>query len=99
MKSFAPTADTVNVAVSAASQTVNLGRPDQVRVMNNGSATVWCRLGASGITVSASNGFPVAPGATEVISVPAKFASADVFAAVIAGGATGSIYFTPGTGI
>lgn len=99
MKSFAPTADTVNVSVSASSQSVNLGRPDQVRVMNNGSATVWCRLGASGITVSGSNGFPVAPGATEVVSIPGSLASADVYAAVIAAGATGSIYFTPGTGI
>lgn len=99
MQAFFPTADTESIAVSAASQSINLERGDQVRVMNNGSATVWIRFGASGVTVTTANGIPVPAGAIEVFSVTPGLASADLHVAVIAAAATGSIYFTPGDGI
>jgi hypothetical protein len=99
MRSFNPTADTESISVSASSQALNLERGDQVRVMNNGSATVWIRFGASGVTVTAANGMPIPPGAIEVFSVPMNLVNADVYVAAIAAGATGSIYFTPGDGL
>lgn len=99
MKPFAPTGDTVNIAVSASSQRVAIGSCDQVRVMNNGSATVWCMIGDGTVTVTATDGFPVGPGVTEVLSVPNSLIGDAPNVAVIAAGATGSIYFTPGTGI
>lgn len=99
MEPFIPTADTVSISVSAASQSVGLGSPDQIRVMNNGTATVWVKFGASGVTATTAAGFPVGPGVVEVLTIPRNLVNAPVFAAVIAAGATGSIYFTPGDGI
>lgn len=101
MKPFIPMpAATVNISVSAASQSVSLavsGGPQQVRIMNNGTATVWVNFGLSGVTAALATGMPVGVGVTEVITIPDYGATA--YAAAIAAGSTGSIYFTPGEGV
>lgn len=98
MEAFIPTpAATVNISVSASSQSVSLayrGGPRPLRIMNNGTATVWVNFGLTGVTASTTTGMPVGPGVTEVITLPDYGATA--FAAAIAAGSTGTIYFTPG---
>lgn len=89
-------AATANVDVSSSSQRVQFASgtgAKQVRMMNNGSATVWVELGDVTVTAVATTGFPVGPGVTEVLTTN------ETYAAVIAAGSTGKIYFTPGTGI
>lgn len=97
MTPFAPaTAETKSISVSASSQRVQFGTATnmkQVRVMNNGTATVWIALGDVTVTAAVATGIPIGPGVTEVISTN------QTYAAAIAAGATGSIYFTPGVGI
>lgn len=91
---------TVNIDVSATSQALALGPQagsTQVRVMNNGTATVWIRFGDSAVAATTAAGIPIGPGVTEVFTV-ASFAGAP-YVAAIAAGSTGKIYFTPGTGI
>lgn len=101
MRPFTPEpAATANISVSASSQNVALGiprGPRQVRVMNNGTATAWVNFGLAGVTAAVATGIPIGPGVTEVLTLPDFGGPA--FAAAIAAGATGSIYFTPGVGI
>jgi hypothetical protein len=103
IRSFMPEqAQTVNITVGAASARVALGTNpgiDQVRVMNNGTATVWINFGDSTVTASATTGIPVAPGATEVFTMPSNMDEVVAYMAAIAAGATGIIYATPGAGI
>lgn len=99
MPPFRSNGNTVNIDVSASSQRVKIGQVSQVRLMNNGSATVWFAIGGSAITADATTGQPAAPGFCEVQSIPPGLIGSDVYVAVIAAGATGKIYFTPGMGI
>lgn len=98
MQAFDPVENgTKNISVSAASQSVLVGNGfTQVRVMNNGTATVWIAFGNSSVSTTLANGMPIGPGVTEVLTVKLD---GDVYAAAIAAGSTGSIYFTPGVGI
>lgn len=90
---------TVNIDVSASSQSVSLkSAADAVRVMNNGTATAWVEFGPSTVTATLANSIPVGPGVTEVLGA-SNAANGELWAAVIAAGATGKIYFTPGNGI
>ena len=92
-------ASTVNINVSGSSQSVSLavrGRR-QIRIMNNGSATVWVAFGPTGVVATTGANMPIPAGAIEVVSIPDYGATA--FAAAIADGATGIIYFTPGEGV
>ncbi len=103
MKAFIPTGDTVNIDVSAASQAVLIGPNPAagavvVRIMNNGSATVWINLGPSTVTATTAAGIPIPAGGIEVMTVPHNSTNL-IYASVIAAGATGRIYFTPGSGI
>lgn len=102
MNPFDPVAAaTVLIDVSSSSQAVALGANrsiSQVRIMNNGSATVWVGFGTSAVTASLTADFPVGPGVTEVLSVR-SISGAPLYAAAIAAGSTGKIYFTPGSGI
>lgn len=91
---------TANINVSASSQQVSLGAPsgrEQVRIFNAGTATVFVNFGPSGVTASSDNGYPVPAGAVEVVTIP-DFGAVP-FAAAIAAGATGLVYFTPGAGL
>lgn len=101
MSPFTPKpAGTVAISVSASSQAQLVASEPgvrQIRVMNNGSATVWIDFGGSTVSTTAATGIPVPPGAIEVLTV--KKSDGPIYAAAIAAAATGSIYFTPGTGI
>lgn len=100
MTPFRPfAAKTVNISVSSSSQRIEFTTCDTVRVMNNGTATVWVDFGDVAITASTTTSFPVGPGVTEVLSVPRSLDGARRYAAAIAAGSTGSIYFTPGEGV
>lgn len=96
---FRPSGSTVSIDVSASSQRVSIAdAPTSIRVMNNGSATVWLNFGDATVTAATGTGYPVGPGVTEVVSVSNNAAGAIYFAA-IAAGATGRVYCTPGSGI
>lgn len=103
MQSYSPfvpkAAGTVNIDVSASSQRVDLDTfvgEQQVRVMNDGTATVWINFGDSTVTAALATSMPVGPGVTEVITVRGGSA---INVAAIAAGSTGKIYFTPGAGV
>lgn len=91
---------TVSISVSASSQSVAVSVPPngggQVRVANDGTATVWINFGKTGVTASTTTSYPLPAGAVEVVTVPVV--GGPVYAAVIAAGSTGSVYFTPGDG-
>src|SRR6185312_8418254 len=96
-QAFAPLdGSTVTISVSASSQSVLLAKDGPVRMMNNGTATVWVRCGSSGVTASTSD-IPVPSGAVEVLSF--NHPNGPLYCAAIAAGSTGNIYFTPGIGI
>lgn len=100
MNPFIPiVAATVNIAVSAASQRVAVSARSggSVRVMNNGTATVWIDFGSVSVTAALATSMPIGPGVIEVLQCPDVGTAINV--AVIAAGATGTIYFTPGEGI
>lgn len=95
MVPFTPNpASTVNIDVGAASASVSLGITQRasVQVTNDGTATAWINFGGSGVTAALATGIPVRSGATLV------FATNQPYVAAIAAGATGKIYFTPGSG-
>lgn len=92
-------AKTVNIDVSSSSSRVAIaGAPGSVRVMNNGTATVWINHGDVTVTAAVATGMPVGPGVTEVLSFP-NGSAITFYIAAIAAGATGKIHFTPGSGI
>ena len=99
-RSFAPKATTVNINVSAVSQNVLLGyrnAPNGVRIVNNGTATVWIAAGDSTVTASTTTSLPVGPGVHEVLTFsPGQ--NGDLYMSAIAAGATGRVYFTLGSG-
>lgn len=99
MKAFSPLSATVNIDVAAASARVALGSCDQVRVMNNGTATAWIGFGDGTVAATLAGSMPVGPGVTEVLSIPFSLSGAALNVAAIAAGSTGKIYFTPGVGI
>lgn len=98
---FIPRQDqTKNIVVSAASQNVQVERGAQLRIVNNGTETVWVKFGTDNtVTADVANDIPIRAGVTEVFSLPyVPGASGDLWVAAIAAGASGAIYFTPGEG-
>lgn len=90
---------TVNIDVANSSANVSLaqgGGRQCVRVMNNGTATAWINFGGSSVTATTTAGIPVGPGVTEVFTI--ESIGSQPYAAAIAAGSTGKIYFTPGMG-
>ena len=91
---------TVAIAVSTSTQSVqvsNISGADQVRVANSTNGTVFVRFGGSGVVASATSDIPVLSGTVEVFS--ADTVQGVLYAAAICPSGTGSIYFTPGSGI
>lgn len=95
---FRPAGATVNIDVSSSTQPVEIGPCDSIRIMNDGTATVWVRFGGSSVTSSLTTGMPIGPGVTEVIGFEQGLGQ-PITVAAIAAGSTGKIYFTPGIGI
>lgn len=102
VRSFSPAKDkTVNINVSASSQRVLVGKrngPISVRIMNNGTATVWLSGGDVTVTASTTTSTPIGPGVHEVLTFsPGQ--NGNLYIAAIAAGSTGRIYFTEGEGL
>ena len=101
VRAFSPRGKTANINVSNASQRVlltNRNGATAVRVMNDGTATVWLNWGDATVTSTTTSGLPVGPGVHEVLTLgPAE--NGDLYVAAIAAGATGKVYFTVGEGI
>lgn len=96
LRSYTP-GQTVSITVAATSSRVKLidtSSPTQVRVMNDGTATVWLAFGGSTVAATAS-GLPVPAGAVEVLTIPQEA----THVAAIAAGSSGIVYFTVGMGI
>lgn len=98
MTPFNPSdAATVNIDVASSTAAIQVSSGSgmtQVRVMNNGSATAWIRFGTATLSATTTAGIPIGSGGTEVFTVHAP-----IWAAAIAAGSTGKIYFTAGQGI
>lgn len=95
---FSP-AETVNIDVSSSSQRVQIAdNLTTVRIMNDGTATVWIAFGGSTVAATVAAGIPVGSGVTEVLTAP-NYGGGPLYVAAIAAGATGKIYFTRGGGI
>ena len=101
-RSFSPvTAGTVNINVSGTSQRVlveNRNSPITVRIVNNGTATVWLNSGGSTVTATTATGFPVGAGVHEVLTFSPDV-DGNLYIAAIASAASGIVYFTPGAGL
>lgn len=97
MQPFAPRpAGTVNIAVSAVSQRVAMNTGNaigQIRVFNGATETTFVTFGDATVTASATTGTPIPSGAIEVMTVMAATHVAAI------GDGTGTIYFTPGSGL
>ena len=91
---------TKNIDVAATTANVKVAEvfTTQIRIMNDGSATAWVNFGDSSVTAALASGMPVGAGACEVVTVLSADGS-PIYAAAIAAGSTGKIYFTPGTGL
>ena len=102
VRSFSPAqANSVNIDVSATSQRVLVGScnsPMTVRVMNNGTATVWLNWGDVTVTATTANSLPVGPGVHEVLTLSPDQGGL-LYIAAIAAGVSGRIFFTEGYGI
>jgi hypothetical protein len=102
-EAFAPVdAADVEIDISASSQRVLVREGQQaqmvaVRVMNNGTATVWIRAGDVAV-VSTVARTPIGPGRDCILRFPIP-ATGRLYIAAIAAGATGKVFFTPGDGI
>lgn len=101
IKSFTPRpASSVNISVSASTQRVLVCADNgdvDIRVMNNGTTTAWITFGTVTIEAAVATGVPIGPGVTEVLRAPNQTGA--LYIAAIAAGATGTIYFTPGSGL
>ena len=101
VRSFAPATATVNIDVGAASAAVLVAKsnsPVPVRIMNDGTATVWIKAGGSGVAATTAAGLPIGAGA-ETIMTFSPDAAGELYLAAIAAAATGKIYFTTGRGV
>jgi len=101
-RSFSPAQNkTVSIDVSATSQRVLVGNcnaPITVRIMNNGTATVWINWGDVTVTATTANSLPVGPGVHEVLTFSPDQGGL-LYIAAIAAGVSGRIFFTEGYGI
>lgn len=90
---------TTNITVGASTGTIRLITANdtiQVRVMNDGTATIWYEVGNKGIVASVTTSAPLASGACELVTV--KASNGEVYVDAVAAAATGKVYFTPGYG-
>lgn len=82
------------INVSDSSQRVPLGMASQVRIHNDGSATVFIEFGDSTVQADATKGVSIGAGVVEVLGCGGA-----THVAAIAAGSTGYVRFNPGSGI
>ena len=99
--SFAPfNADSSEISVSSSSSRVQVGNRSgvqQLRIFNEGAATVRIRWGDNSV-VALMTDYAVGPGVTEVITVQSP-EGRPLHVAAIAAGSSGKIIFSTGQGI
>lgn len=94
MESFSPTAAAITVAATASSQsTLFQGNGDQMRVYNGSDSVAFWKDGGPGVIADNTCSF-IAPGATEVFSIPPGTSRL----AVMLESGTGNIYVQRGEG-
>ena len=93
-KNLAVTTTTARVAITALS---GVGRM-QARIYNAGSVPVFVEVGDVTVVAVVASGMPIAPGATELITVPDAAGVARYVAGITASG-TATLYITPGEGL
>jgi hypothetical protein len=74
IRAFRPLTPTVNVAVTAASQAVQINRPNigtqSIRIHNVGGAVTFVEIGKTNATVaSATTSFPILPNTYETFTI------------------------------
>lgn len=88
-----------NITVSSSTARVKVcddhGDVD-VEITNDGTATVWIEFGDEAVEAAAATGNPVGAGVCKVLRAPEQ--NSPLYIAAIAAGATGIIYFDPGSG-
>lgn len=90
---------TVNIAVSSSSQSVKIcdgSAMRQIRVVNDGTATVWIAFGSSAVTTASTTGMPMRAGSDYIFSAAPE--GGTLYIAAIAAAATGKVYATWGSG-
>lgn len=102
MSPFAPKKhSTTAFSVSSTTQSAQLSPspgPMAVRIVNEGTATVWVAFGNAGVQANITDCVRIPAGVTEVLTAMSDDTTA-LYVSVIAAGATGAISFTPGEGI
>lgn len=100
MTPFSPVGDTVNIAVTAASQALlltSLGATSgTVRLVNIGNQTIFLKFGTSGTTTTTAAGFPLMPNTAEIFAFGSN---AITHVAVIAATTGSTLYATSGQGV
>lgn len=90
---------TVQITVSASSQAVKItdgASMKQIRVVNDGTATVWIAFGGSTVTTASTTGMPLRAGSDYIFSAQPE--NGTLYIAAIAAAATGKVYATWGSG-
>ncbi len=90
---------TKNIDISSSSQEVSLAvrGKQQIRIRNAGTADAFFTFGPGTATASLTTSMSIGAGCIEVLTV--EDLGGTLYAAAIAAGSTGKIYFTPGTGL
>ena len=100
---FTPLSPTVNLAVTTTSGRVaktalptnSGGAPHEMRLVNNGSVTVFVEFGNSTVVATVAGSMPVLPGTVESFQVNAF----QTHVAAITASGTATLYATTGLGV
>lgn len=101
MRPFKPNhAGTVSLAATTTSSNVALlgvgaGSEYQLRIFNAGPATAFIARGDANTVTATTGGYPVPPGAIEVITCPASIA----YVAAICASGSATLYLSTGEGV
>ena len=98
---FSAVGDTVNLAVTATTQTIALtAGTNNVLVTNIGTQTVFIKIGNSAVTVTATNGYPLLANSTQAFSQTISASNTEAtHCAVIAAAVGSTVYISTGDGV
>jgi hypothetical protein len=89
---------TLSISAGTGSTRIALSGGGSFRVYNAGTGAAFIQFGNSSVAASVAGGFPLAPGAVEVITPPISASNSTHVAAITSTG-TSIVYFTAGEGI